>query len=456
MGLGPDSVSGVAEVAVVNSCGFAMAGALLLMIQRRARDPVSFAHVFSVVWAFALVVAQNPPVGETAPRTTTLLILFAAWWAFLVGGLVPLSNSKPFDDTPVKASIDRTWAAAIMWLLIGVHVYTWTLEMPSFERFDITSFADLAGAMGRLRVENVLLVKIPWYLHFVRSGFCYYIPLAFLLRREKAIRWRTVAAVLAIALVTSLGRFTRAPVLWVCILAFICWHEVFKPRIWRFFCVGAVGAIVFSVMFIGMQAVLAPDVARYSGAYVLVDNYWGGPIRAYEAMLSGEYPRFEGNSYTLNMVNEALWRVGVLADYPELVRHWWNNKNNIYTFLDAFTLDGGVPFALVGAFLTGLGVGWVYSQTRHHGGYLRLTMYATCAYFCAMTTANNEFIRTTILLMLAVAVPINSLISRKTRESSSQLRTGGTVPRYPLPTLRQPAAETGRFPHATLGGVWEG
>jgi hypothetical protein len=399
------------EYLAINACGYGMAVLLLLAISRNVADPLSFAHVFSLVWGCCILASQLPPAYASVPAPGTLLVLFSAWWAFLLGSLAVLR--KPVLNPLPEYKLKRTTSIVVLWALIAAQIYTLWLERPELEPISVVSLPAALKQLAYLRTQGKLGADIPWFLHFVRSGFVYYLPLALLLRRRRWIsRWVLwLAATLAMG--TSLVRFTRAPLAWALTVLVVAWWLVYRPGVKKLAIVGVTAVLAFAYVFLWFQAMITQKRPSLVNVYALLDPYWGASMRAYESILLGEYPKYEDGWYSLDMVNYILKKLKLISDYPELVRHYGTNPTNLYTFLDAYTLDFGIPGALLGAFLTGAATAAVYKLLRTSQRFCLLTLYCTLVYFCVMTTANNEFIRNTFVIVLVFSVGLDAILLKR-------------------------------------------
>ena len=72
---------------LVLSFGSTVAILLLVVIIRRTGEFLNAAVLFSTVWAANLVCCVVLPYQELRLQLTTLTVVVAAWWAFLVGFL---------------------------------------------------------------------------------------------------------------------------------------------------------------------------------------------------------------------------------------------------------------------------------------------------------------------------------------------------------------------------------
>lgn len=402
------------EYVVVNICGYTIALGLLWLITRLTRDLLTFAHIFSLFWGLCILASEIPPALEQRPDIETLLVVFGGWWSFLLGSIVVLHKRLPTQAAPYN--IDRRPALITLWALVALHVITWRLEMPDIGQLG-ANIPDIVFGMSALRIHSGFVSQLPWYLQFVRSGFIYYFPLAMLIRYNRWLSRGAFTAIIVAGCIMSLVKFTRAPLLWALMVLLVSWKIIYKPSIKRVTMVATLAGVIFGVLFLAMQTLLVKNLAS-TGIHASLDAYWGGSVRSYETILRGEYPKYQGSAlYSLDLINYTLKKLNVIADYPELVRPYGTNSTNLYTFLDAYTLDAGIVGAMLGAFLTGALVAFVYRILRKRARFGVLVMYVTFVYFCALCTANNEFIRTTIPTMVLFVSGLDAIVMSRSRRA---------------------------------------
>ena len=200
-------------------------------------------------------------------------------------------------------------------------------------------------------------VDIPSFWKLNRWNYTLYLPLAFVLLRARVLRVRWLVVVVVVALISAVLKFTRAPVLNVVTICIVgMWavrSETTRPLrgAHRRLAVTLVLLVGFVLLFGGMQAVLVSKMGRggsRTGEALLA--YVGGPLRAYEDVLLnggwGEYDRI----YSIDFVDFVAFKAGLKQGYEGQVRPYtdFGIVTNVYTYLDVFTLDAGIPGALLG------------------------------------------------------------------------------------------------------------
>ncbi len=384
--------------------GFAGAGFLLFFITRRAGSGSTFAHLFSLVWGPCILAAQFLATSIETLSGETVAVLFAAWWALLAGGLLTISRQPA--NAPREVAIGTRRAIGAVLLLFSLQAALTVYEMPTVNTQQST-------------VQNVLVLrkldkshgwrKCPWWLEPFRNAYFVYLPLAVMLRRRRVLSRGTFFLVILATCLLLLSHMTRAPLLACIATLWSSWTLLNRPSALRAWGGLAGGLAAFCVVFIAIQIALQHLQAHQAEGTELVEAYYGGSMRAYESIIDGSYPR-EPGLYSADMLNYTLHKVGLIDSYPSLVRSYGNYNTNIYTFLDAFTLDGGIFGAIFGAALIGAAGGWLFKKASRRHTPLMVACNALFAYSVAIAVANNEFIRINFLMTIILAAVVSRLV----------------------------------------------
>ncbi len=408
------------DAALVLTVGIIVAGLLLTLIIRRTEDFLNAASLFSLVWFLNLLACEVLPYKELRLELTTLLVVVGAWWLFLIGFLVSCLFRWPVMSGAGAVSAVR--GRLLLVALIGLQIAAVVLEVR--QTILLGGAKDLLGrltALAEMRTSGTTgNVEIPAVWNIWRWDFALYLPLAFLLRKGGALRRRWLALTCAIALVSAVLRFTRAPLLNVITICIVGAWILRRPeeRPWREarrrLVAVSLAFVAFALVFGVMQAALSKaGVGPTVGAAEALKEYAGGPLRAYQDLLQDRVWLKSDRIYSLDFLDFLAFKLGVRSNYEGSVRPWidFGVTTNIYTFLDAFTIDAGVWGALMGSLTLGFGVGWLFSLARRRGGYWSFVMYSYSAYNCLMIGANNQFIQFGFFFTGAIALLFAILIS---------------------------------------------
>jgi oligosaccharide repeat unit polymerase len=404
------------EVALLLVVGFAVAGLLLALIIRRTEDFLNAAVLFSLAWAPNLLACVVLAHEGLRLELTTLLVVIGAWWLFLLGFLAGCWFRWPLLRG--TAAVSGARGRLLLVALIALQVVAVSLEIRQIGVLgDAASLTEQLARLAELRNAGAFTsVAIPSVWSVWRWDFALYLPLAFVLCRDKALRLRWVILVAVVALAGALLQFTRAPllnVLAICIVG--SWVlRASGDRLWRGarrrLAAVALALAGFAVLFGVMEEA---RIGQPRGLGGRLGGYVGEPMRAYQDVLQhGDWWKSD-RVYTLDFLDYLAFKLGLDARYDGTVRPYIDvgEGTNVYTYLDAFTIDAGVPGALAGSLALGAGVGWLFALARRKGSYWSVVMYSYAAYNCLMAGANNQFVQLSFLLTAGLALLFGVVIS---------------------------------------------
>ena len=396
----------MAEIVLVNTIGACGAILLLCLITHRARSGYTFAHLFSAVWGPCILAAQYYTTSTHTLSLKTLVVLFAAWWALLAGALATVK--RPAAPMMREVNINKRRALALILLLASLQAVLVVYELPT-----VVAEQSANKLVLGLRATDVSSgrTKCPWWLEIFRNAYFVYLPLALVLRKRNWLSRRMFCLLVASACLLGLGRMTRAPLMAILVTLWAAWTLLYRPRAVRALGVLAGAIAAFSAVFLAIQVVLQSRSAHTAEGAQLIEGYYGGSMRAFQSIVDGTFPREQGY-YSADMVNYVLNKMNMIDAYPSLVRPYGDNDTNVYTFLDAYALDGGLMGALLGAALTGMAGGWLFTRASRRHSPAMVASYALFAYCVAMTVVNNEFIRIAPVMTIGLAGAVNRLVVR--------------------------------------------
>jgi oligosaccharide repeat unit polymerase len=412
---------------LANMIGLAGAVVLLALVIRKTGDPASFATVFSLAWGLNLLISQAQASDASRPTVETTLLLYLAWWAFLLGSLVRFGRSQAAGQ-PTR-ELDRQRGIAAIIILVALQFAAVIYEISASELSLGEYLRSFIEAFPSLRLSGqAQAIDLPWFLEIWRWAFAVYLPMAFYIRYRGMISRSFLLIVLLMALLSTPLRVTRTPILHVAIIIFTCWTALYRPK-WRSTALAGAGLLsLFLVIFVRLQSTLVAldPLSQSLSTSESLYSYIGGPAKAYDLLLRGYYPDRVQGVYTLDAVTFVLEKLGLYADRPSLIRPYVfvPYPTNVFTFLDAFTLDLGVAGALLGSFLTGLLTAWVYWRMRNKLTVETVIAYSYLVYCCAMTPLNNEFIRFSVPFNLLLAWILSRATSRRESTRKSNNREG--------------------------------
>jgi oligosaccharide repeat unit polymerase len=181
-------------------------------------------------------------------------------------------------------------------------------------------------------------------------------------------------------------------------------------------------------VFVSIQTVLqAASGIKAEGAEV-VESYYGASMQAYDSIIDGSFPR-ETGYYSADMFYYVLQKVKLIDSdsYPSLIRPYAYGTN-IYTFLDVFTLDGGIFGAILGAALVGAAGGWLFKKSSMCPSPMMLAWNACFCYYMAIAIANNEFSRiNTVMTMVLASIVSHFVVWRGVEDRCGAIDSEGLL-----------------------------
>ncbi len=400
---------------LINLAGLFGVLALSRAIYRSEKTLATFSSAFSVVWGISLLINMTYANGLVRVSTSTLVVLYGAWWALLIGALIVLR--LPLGPVSARADIARRRAFYALGFLLVANVCALYFDLGVGVAIRSTSLSELTSDLAVARMEGELLgTSPPLFLGIFRFAYVLYIPLLVIMRRKKWVTTPWFIMICVASGIACLTHFTRAPLLGLLVILFVSLVVVFPERRSKFVLWGTLVTVTFVGGFVAMQTLLAgPDRGQDGAFNDSLVAYCGGPMKAYDVLLRGENPVQRG-LYSADMINYPLHRMGLIRTYPPLVKEevLVPFPTNVYTFLDVFTLDFGLPGAILGAFGIGVLVAAIY-RTAGPKHYLGTTLYCLTTYYLVMAGLNNEFIRFNFPVYVLLAWLIQLVICPRAR-----------------------------------------
>src|SRR5580658_7052371 len=104
-----------AELLITFGVGFTGVALLLGILASIAGSIPFHAFLYLMVWAPCLCFSQIALGGTIRPAMSTTIVLFGAWWAFLVGSIVPLVAGSVREAGKLRA-VRKIRALAVLYL----------------------------------------------------------------------------------------------------------------------------------------------------------------------------------------------------------------------------------------------------------------------------------------------------------------------------------------------------
>ncbi|OIN60281.1 oligosaccharide repeat unit polymerase [Arsenicibacter rosenii] len=350
-----------------------------------------YLDLYGLVWGLLLIGAPwiGPPF---VPALSTQILYYLTWLLFLLPSFW-VFRQPILNNSMVCHPVRRV--KYILWFMVSMSMLAngWMLLRISSE-LDLLRFGWFALRFQGQRLQagqsNV------FYQLFARN-FLLYLPMAFWLFMRKAIRREALLIICFIALLTASLSLTRAPILlWS--LTILTSLSIFKGLSRRR--VRQLALFLFSPVLLVTLSFNYTPAAFWQVTKVYL---WGG-AKVYESLLDQNYPGYrlyDSPYYSLDFLNYTAQKTGLIQSYPSLVRDYAPGPvtTNVYTYLDAFTLDFGVAGALFAALTLGWLAAVLHRRAFQYQAIPTVCYYAFVNYAIAMSFMNHELIRINAFLL---------------------------------------------------------
>lgn len=413
---------------IVNTLGFGIAAISILYINRIVRDPWNYVNIFSFFYASALAGSQIwfGIVLESEYKLTdeTLIIFFLSWWAFLFGSVLFLRGLKPISKITVLKYLKKRNSRNVLFFLIAANFLYNIAILNVNGTFSALAHMDsnLIDTLAANRIANsgdLSKGHVGWYFELWHIAYIYYVPLAMYMYRMGYTSKRFAIGIAIYGLINSLILFSRIQFLMLLVVIFVAWTMLFHPSYKVVLSKAATLLSLTFLLFVGMQAYISNNEILPSESTLVerVVTYAFSPLPSYQVLLNGGYE--EANPHDAFFTLQAMYffagKLGFLdaTEYPIGFREYVfaPYPTNVYTFLDAFTLDFGPTGAVIGSFLMGTFVAFIYRRLSERINFSTLLIYSVSVYGCGVAMLINMFIQHVFFLQIATILIINMLLS---------------------------------------------
>ncbi|MFD1142148.1 O-antigen polymerase [Larkinella insperata] len=377
---------------------------LLLFILKKKIDKPGYLDIYSSLWFILLIGSQWAGYPYSA-NVSTLFVFYLAWIFFLLPSLFFYGQSNsvgPIIHNYVpNANRLRLTLLALMVISLLVNVVTvYSLSGSlNFIKFGLVAL--------RLQGRKLLDEQSTILYQLFAKCFIIYVPLAMIGYKYKYISKLTLFSACFIGLFTCIITLTRAPILsWAVTIitaSSVCFN-VTQRRFYTYIFF-LISPVIITTMLFGMDNEELLEMAKL---------YIFGGIKAYETVLSGKYPDmsfYDVKLYSIDFINYILKKASLIERYPSLVREYtYAPSTNVYTYLDAGTLDFGVAGAILSASILGAIAAYIHHKAHVTRDVLYVSYYCFINYTIAISFMNNELIRINGFILLAELLIIRAII----------------------------------------------
>lgn len=365
-------------------------------------------YIYSVVWV--LLVVGNQIIGYPySVNEKTLIVVYGCWLTFLIGGVFVYYTYLEGDIKYKEAAyfVPQLKLALFLTVFFSILSNYFFFKNVSSQLTGLKSLALLRGHEAR----EIFSAEPNMFYNLFGRSYNIYLPIAFTLYNKKYLNGTSLFLMIAVAFASAAAMFTRAPILnvLICVLVSNITTSL-RYRISKLLLVTMIG-------FGGLVWLLTNEINTAMSNSVIVDEipfkdslllYVFGGIRGYQTILEGKYvdyliTRYDVSYYTFDFFYYFSKRIGLIHEYPSIIREYIPDvpfDSNVYTYLDCFTLDFGILGALIGSCLLGMMTTFFAVHSHVYKSVYSTVIYCFCCFGLVMIFMNNEFIRSTLLIML--------------------------------------------------------
>jgi len=369
--------------------------------------PINHVNLFSLTW-LSILIGSIFFTLDFVVMPKTYLILIGSWIFFLLGSL-RLKSAKDIEPVPIDYNLKRVKIILYVLIVLSFFAYLSSLGDIIYRITDINEWASLRSeqTFAEATSENI------FYTLFARN-YSIYMPIAIFLFLKGELNKKIFYLIFIYGLITSIINFSRGPLLEFVLVSFVSYMLIKRTKNIPIIKVLLV-IIGFVLIFSYSQSVLF-SLNEYSvfDANYQVKMYLFGGVNNYQLILDGLYPDnnvYSSPFYSFDFINYILKKMEIINSYPNQVREFNDfTDSNVYTYLDAFTLDFGILGAFLGSFLIGFICKKIYFCYEKYRSILYLIIYSLLCCFSVFTFINNEYIRFSFLLFVIKIFIIEKII----------------------------------------------
>lgn len=378
--------------------------ALLLFIIKKRVDKPGYLDIYSSLW-FVLLIGSQLSGYPYSASLSTLFIFYIVWIAFLVPsfffyGAENALNDSPANYIPSKSRL-RLMLVCLITISLAVNVVTMYSLSGSLNFFKFGLVALRLQGRKLLDEQSTILYQL-----FAKC-FIIYIPLAMLGYKHRLINKFSLFISCLIGLITCVITLTRAPILSWAITVITAGTVCFNVTQRRFYTYVflLISPVIITTLLFGMEN---DELIEMGKLYIF------GGIKAYETILHGKYPDmsfYDIKLYSIDFINYILKKISLIDKYPPLVREYtYSPSTNVYTYLDAATLDFGIAGAILSALVLGVVAAYIHKKANATNDIVAISYYCFINYAIAISFMNNELIRINGFILIAELFVVRAFI----------------------------------------------
>lgn len=392
-------------------------GGLYRILKNSVRQ-IGYLEFYGLIWGCFILGAQAME-KPYSPNLTTTFVFYSAWLFFLLPSFGIYSGHNEDQPTgryiPANHQLSQVRQVLFALVILSLTANSWMVYRIAGD-LNLFRFGLLAL---RFQGQHLLNEQSTVFFQLFARNYVIYLPMAVWLYRYKAIRFSVLLLISLIAFLTAATTLTRGPILVCAMSLFTSILVFFRPNHWL-----SVGfGLALLIILIGLTRGLTHDTDALRTS--LATYFWGSSP-AFESLLDGRFPDhawYDIGLYSTDFLNYTLKKMHLITTYPLLVRPYAPIlvTTNVYTYLDALTLDFGLAGAFISAsFLGGLAA-YLHRNAHQFQSPFVVAYYGFINYAIAISIMNNELIRINAFLLAIELWLLSRFFYPKSQPSASAL-----------------------------------
>lgn len=390
-------------IILVNFIGVVVTAVLFNYVIKQYTAKINHVSIFTGIW-FSLIILSQFLDEIYTPEIETIILYYIVLIVFLLSSKINLNRvntrSQNYSLHKIKLIV---YLLFILTLIANITLIIFLVNT----NFAFDQWYTLRSGENR----NLITGDNFLYNAFGRLYYLY-IPLLIFLLKNNQISKKIFIIIIGLSFFLTSLNFTRAPIIQLAIITYVSYLYIYKVKVSIFKLL--LIALSFLGVYIFVQIILNEYNEASNNVLEDIELYIFGGFKSYELIINDIYlDSYEKNStlYSLDFLNYILSKLGIIDSYPSYVRNYNLALNtNVYTFLDALTLDFGLVGAVISGFIYGYIPKKMYKIYLNKNTLFSITMYSLLCYYSFMIFMNNELIRISFFLYLIEMLLIESFI----------------------------------------------
>lgn len=390
-------------ITLVNLVGVIITALLYSIVIKQYTIKINHVSIFTSIW-FSLIIFSQLIDEIYTPEIQTIILYYIVLFVFLLSSIININQRNTISQ---NYNIQKVKFVVYLLFVLTLIANLTLIVFLANKNFAFDQWYTLRSGEKR----NIITGDSFLYNAFGRLYYLY-IPLLIFLFKQKQISKKFFIIIVSLSFFLTLLNFTRAPIIQLSIITYVSYLYIYRVK------VSILKLLLIALSLLGVYIFVQIILNEYNNAsnnvFEDIKLYIFGGFKSYELIINDLYvDSYENNSsmYSLDFLNYILSKLSIIDKYPSYVRNYNLSLNtNVYTFLDAFTLDFGIIGAIITAFLYGFIPKKIYKIYILKNTLFSTTIYSLLCYYSFMIFMNNELIRINFLLYFIEMLLIENFI----------------------------------------------